>query len=54
MAGQSYKAMRDLVVAGTPQAEGSTFTAVPETVAIALTRGWVQEAKAKPKQAKRR
>ena len=49
MAGQSYRATRDVVIAGKPQAEGSTFTAAPESVAIALTRGWVEEAQAKPK-----
>ena len=48
MAGQSYKATRDLVIDGEAHAEGSTFSADPEAVALALARGWV-EAKAAPK-----
>lgn len=49
MAEQSYKAQRDLVVSGKPQAEGQTFTAEPETVRVALARGWVEQAKASAK-----
>jgi hypothetical protein len=53
MAGQSYKAVRDVVVAGNAYPEGKTFDAQPEAVRVALARGWVEQAKPKPKQTKR-
>jgi hypothetical protein len=55
MAEESYKATRDLVVAGKAHAEGDTFEADPDAVSVALARGWVQEAKeSAPKQTRKR
>ena len=51
MAEHRFKALRDLV-AGTARAESRTFTADPEAVRIALSRGWVDKAKAPAKQGK--
>lgn len=43
MARQSYKALKPVVVAGKPHAEGSTFTSEPEQVRWALLRGLVEK-----------
>ena len=53
MSGAQYKARRDVVIAGSTYPEGKTFEADPEAVRVALGRGWVEQAKAKPKQSKR-
>lgn len=43
-----------MVIGGSAYAESKTFEADPEAVRIALARGWVEVAQAKPRQAKRR
>jgi hypothetical protein len=46
MSDPRWKATTNVVVAGTPIAAGTTFTASAEKVADAVKRGWVQPAPA--------
>jgi hypothetical protein len=45
----SYKAKQRLSIAGQKVEPGETFEADESAVALALARGWIEEAKSEPK-----